>query len=307
MLLLFRGSCFLKQTVRQPKLAVVNAFSTLTSSESVNKTSVEVGVGTVLGQSITKIISASGVCSRREAEKWVRAKRVTVNGVVCPSSSAKYDLSVSQNKPNICVDGVTLKSKYKFETTRMWAVNKVSGEIVDTVDKAKQRALVLDRFKPILANDKHTSLDTLRPVYRLEYNSEGLCLFTNSGKLAQFLDGNQLNLPRHYRVRVNGVMSESKLLGLRRGMTVDGVKFKPMDVSVQNSSGTMSWVAVTCYENKNRIIQKAFKKMFLNITRLICVGFGPYKLSDCAPTPGSIVEIKLTPELNGKFLQSTIR
>jgi 23S rRNA pseudouridine2605 synthase len=229
---------------------------------------------------------------------------VTVNGEVCLSSALKFDLT-AKPAPAILVDGVALRPSSKFRASRLWAVNKKAGELVDTSDDAKGRALVIDRLKPLLLSDKSLDMAAIKPVYRLEYNTEGLCLLTDSGRLAKFLDGNTLNLARHFRVRVNGVLSESKLQGLRRGVTVDGVKMRPMDVTVQHTSGTMSWVGVTCYENKNRVIQKAFKKMFLNITRLICVGFGPYRLNECAAEPGMVAEIKLTPELNGSYLKST--
>lgn len=255
-------------------------------------------------QSIARIIAGSGVCSRREAEKWIRAKRVEVNGEVCPSAALKYDLST---KPSVLVDGVSLRSSSKFEKVRIWAMHKRTGELVDTKDEGKGRVLALDRIKPLLGKDSSTYISAVKPVYRLEYNVEGLCLFTDSGKLSRFLDSNELNLARHYRVRVNGSLTDSKLQGLRRGIIVDGVKLKPMDVTVQNSSGTMSWVGVTCYENRNRVIQRAFKKLFLNITRVICVGFGPFRLSDIASAPEGVVEIKLPPDLNGRFLKSNYK
>jgi len=78
-----------------------------------------------------------------------------------------------------------------------------------------------------------------------------------------------------------------------------------MSITVQKSSGTITWLEVTCYENKNKLIRSAFAKLYLDVTRLICVGFGPYDKEDYLPTGGSsekgFAVVKLTPQISAMY------
>lgn len=138
--------------------------------------------------------------------------------------------------------------------------------------------------------------NTLRPVYRLDFNAEGLCLVSNNGALCRLLDSPEVALKRKYRVRVHGLITESKLHGLRRGLTVDGIKYKPIECSIDRAPrGTNSWLTLTLTESKAKAIKKCLKSLYLNVQRIICVGFGPYNLGDLKP--GAYQELELTPEL----------
>jgi 23S rRNA pseudouridine2605 synthase len=252
-------------------------------------------------ESISKIIAETGICSRRSAETLIKENRVNVNGNVCCSSALKYDMN---SELRVTIDGVPLKSKYFHQIVRIWALNKTCNELVDVEDRTKRRSLAIDRLKATLPSADWKSIGALKPIYRLDFLTEGLCLFTNSGLLAKLLNSSDANIARHFRVRVHGLVSESKLQGLRRGLYIDGIKYKPMDVSVQRTSGTISWLAVTLYENRSRIIQTSFQKLYLNPTRIICVGYGPYRLSECVGSKSAVAEISLTPELNAMYMKS---
>ncbi len=256
-------------------------------------------------QTITKIIADTGICSRNEAEKFVQQGRVKINGVTCISQQYRTILGSSDS---IEIDGVKLKRKYAIERPpRLWAVKKQSGELMSDSDRDKDRPLVISRLLKMLPkNDIKEHPNGFKPVYHLEFNTEGLCLYTNSGEFARVLNNDSTKFGRHYRVRVHGLITESKLEGLRSGLFVDGVKYKPMDVSVQTKAGTITWLNVTCYDNKNQSMKKSFEKLFLKITRSICVGFGPdFKLDEIIPVDTAVhcKEVKLTPVMNAMYLQ----
>lgn len=132
-------------------------------------------------------------------------------------------------------------------------------------------------------------------VGRLDVNSEGLLLMTNSGELARKLEMGAGLVERKYRVRVHGIVAPWKLTMMRKGLTVEGVRYKPMDVNLEHDrkstrgrekkgdkkEGTNTWLTFTCTEGKNRQIRKICKHLNLDVSRLIRVGYGPYTLEGC--------------------------
>ena len=104
------------------------------------------------------------------------------------------------------------------EVPLLWAVYKLKGELVDDADPVKNRPLMLHRLKGLA--DSATAATgksvNLKPVCRLEFNTEGLCLVSSSGRLARLMNGD-LKLKRHYRVRVHGLLTDQKLSGLTKG------------------------------------------------------------------------------------------
>jgi len=189
------------------------------------------------------VIALSGICSRREAEKWIKEGRVSIDGHICKSvtysisqpesdsifqdgsSDVTYKNSRIQNYPNILIDGVRLRWGYKVSDSapKIWAISKLKGEIVATQDPNKSRSLLLERFQSMLPPEELQMHKSIKPIYRLEYETEGFCLFTNSGDLAKALVSDPQRFPLRYRVRVHGLITDSKLSGLKKGLFVDGV------------------------------------------------------------------------------------
>jgi 23S rRNA pseudouridine2605 synthase len=146
-----------------------------------------------------------------------------------------------------------------------------------------------------------TTIADLKPVSRLDFTTEGLCLITSNGKLSRIMESSTME--RSYRLRAHGLINESKLSGLRRGLTVDGIKYKPMAVKIERTIGTNSWMTVDTEENKAGALKKVFAALYLKPTRVICTGFGPYRLSTLLPEGVDWAEVKLTPELIKLFRQ----
>eukprot|EP01036_Dinobryon_divergens_P028744 gene28744-37742_t len=270
---------------------------------------------------LSKIIATTGLCSRRQAEEWIKMGRVSVDGTICKSPSFIIDFQASVKseevvvekdaerfdnnlrRHSILIDGVPLRWGYKVTNNppKIWAIAKKKGEIVADKDDSKSRELVVERLKLHLSKETLEKQTSFKPIYRLEYETEGLLIFTNSGDLARAMQKDHVAFPIRYRVRVHGLITESKLSGLRKGLILSGVKYRPMEVSIERTSGTISWIKLTCSDPRSRAVRDCFGKLFLQITRLICVGFGPFDLEKLLPDKQPIAEVKITPQLSALY------
>lgn len=238
---------------------------------------------------LSKMVAGTGLCSRRDAERWIMQGRVMVNG--------EADTSVTQfvsSKDVVYVDGMKIRSGASYSKPKLWMVNKLAGELVAEKDPQKNRPLLYDRIKAYVPN-----ISSIKPVFRLEFNTEGLLLLTDNGELAKLLCDPSQGLIRHYRAKIHGLITASKLEGFRRGPVVNGLRYSGMSATIQHKSGTQTWMALSCPDSKSRAVKTVCEHLHLTLTRLICVGFGPYKLNDLPA--GNIVEAKLTPELEELF------
>lgn len=234
---------------------------------------------------LAKRLASGGLCSRRQGEKLIRAGRVTVNGEVVDTPAF-----VVSSEDAVAVDGKNVPMKAR---PKMWLAHKLRGELVTRAGTDPQnRPTIFDRFH-LMGLPPH-----LIPVGRLDFNSEGLLLFTNDGDVAQWLMHPSSEVPRVYRVRVHGNITASKLKALSRGMVVDGVRYLPVDVAVENTDAVrkaQSWLVVRTYEGKNREIRKMLAHLRLQVNRLIRVEYGPYQLRDLPR--GAVLEVALHPSV----------
>lgn len=213
------------------------------------------------GDRIAKVLARAGLCSRRDAEKWIAAGRVQVNGEVLTSPA----LNVTETD-EIIVDGKPLPRK---EPTRLFIYHKPSGLVTTNRDE-KGRDTVFDKLPP--------SLPRVVSVGRLDINTEGLLLLTNDGELSRHLELPSSGWVRTYRVRVHGHVTDEKLGKLSEGITFEGVKYSPAEVSLDTQQGANSWLSISLKEGKNREVRNLMKAMDLQVTRLIRVSYGPFQL-----------------------------
>ena len=242
---------------------------------------------------LSQLVANTGLCSRNEAEKWIQDGRVTVNNEETRTPALKI---IESDVIYLDGDKISSKLRNKVASTPMkiWIVNKLSGELVDDKDPLKNRPLMMQRLKKLIPIASVTQGPSpLKPISRMDFNSEGLCLVTTNSVLARTLALSKL--PRYYRARIHGLVTESKLEGLRTGIYIDGKKQPPIKVKVERTSGTISWVKVETAESNSRAIKDCFLQVHWNITRMISVGFGPYRLDKLAP--GGVKEVKLTADI----------
>ncbi|CAI5724795.1 hypothetical protein KXD40_003444 [Peronospora effusa] len=226
---------------------------------------------------LAKRIALSGLCSRREAERRIQCFDVTVNGHVIHDVAT----SVDKNQDLVAVNGQVLAKTQKM---KIWMAHKLKGELVTNSDPLG-RATIFDRLR-VMGLTQH-----MMPVGRLDFNTEGLLLFTNDGDYARKLEHPKTEITRVYRALVRGNVADSKLQELQRGPLVDGVKYRPIKVVVQSTDKKDSWLQVKVTEGKNREIRKALAHVRLVVKRLIRVGFGPYRLADLPS--GAVLEVRV--------------
>jgi len=222
---------------------------------------------------IAKVIARAGLCSRRDAERWITDGRVSVNGTILNSPAFTVG-----PEDKIVVDGKPLCAP---EATRLFLYHKPAG-LVTTARDEKGRPTVFDHLPP--------QLPRVVSVGRLDLNSEGLLLLTNDGGLARYLELPANAWKRRYRVRVHGTVKPAQLARLSQGITVDGMNYGPIHAQMERSqSGANVWLVVMLKEGKNREIRKVMAELGLQVNRLIRVSYGPFELADLAP--GAVREV----------------
>ncbi len=212
---------------------------------------------------IAKVLSRAGVASRRDAEKMILAGRVAVNSERLETPA----VTVTSNDI-ITVDGKPIADP---DPPRVWKYHKPSGEVTTARDE-KDRKTVFDSL-PI-------DMPRVMPIGRLDITSEGLLLLTNDGELKRRLELPSTGWLRRYRVRVHGRVTDDLVEPLLRGITVEGVKYQPMEVQFDRQQGANAWLTVALREGKNREIRKAMEAIGVSVNRLIRVSYGPFQLGD---------------------------
>jgi len=225
------------------------------------------------GERIAKVLSRRGIASRREAERLIETGEVAVNGKVITSPA----LNVTA-KDRITVSGKALPEE---EPARLWLYYKPEGLVTSAADE-KGRDTVFDHLPE--------DMPRVMSVGRLDLNSEGLLLLTNDGGLKRRLELPSTGWLRKYRVRVNGNPTDDQLEPLRKGITVDGERFQPMQVTLDRIQGANAWLTVGLREGRNREIRRAMNAIDLYVNRLIRVSYGPFRLNDLRP--GQVEEVR---------------
>ncbi|HWK46459.1 MAG TPA: pseudouridine synthase [Stellaceae bacterium] len=224
------------------------------------------------GERIAKRLARAGLCSRRDAERWIAEGRVAVDGVVLTSPAFNVD-----EGSIVMVDGKPLPDA---APTRLWRYHKPAGLVTSHRDE-KGRATLFETLP--------AELGRVISVGRLDLTSEGLLLLTNDGALARRLELPAMGWIRRYKVRVNGYVDPVKLLPLERGPTIEGIKYGPIKVELERQQGANAWLTVSLTEGKNREIRRVFEHLGYAVNRLIRLSYGPFQLGSLAV--GTVEEV----------------
>jgi 23S rRNA pseudouridine2605 synthase len=225
------------------------------------------------GERIAKVIARAGLASRREAEAWIAAGRVAVNGEIIASPARNVTAA-----DRIAVDGAPLPQR---ERTRLFLYHKARGLVTTHADPGG---------RPTIFGVLPKGLPRLISVGRLDLNTEGLILLTNDGGLARALELPATGWLRRYRVRAHGRVTQDDLDRLRRGIAIDGVRYGPIEATVDRSQGANVWLTFAIREGKNREVKNVLGHLGLAVNRLIRLSFGPFRLGDLAE--GAIEEVR---------------
>lgn len=217
---------------------------------------------------IAKIMAHAGLCSRRDAEKWIADGRVSVNGQVISTPA-----TLVGEADVITVDGQPVGVR---QPARLWCYHKPAGLVTTHKDPAG---------RPTVFDNLPKNLPRVVSVGRLDLNSEGLLLLTTDGELARSLELPSRGWKRKYRVRIHGKMTPQIISRLQKGVTIDGIRYAPTIVEIEpnQAQGSNQWILVTLTEGKNREIRKIMAHFGFDVSRLIRVAYGPFQLGNLPP------------------------
>ena len=231
---------------------------------------------------IAKAIARAGLCSRRDAERWIEAGRVSVDGRVLTSPAL-----VVMGTEKIVVDGQPLP---RAEGVRLWRYHKPKGLVTSHRDP-EGRETVFEKLPK--------GMPRVISIGRLDFNSEGLLLLTNDGVLARHLELPATAWMRRYRARAYGRVTDEQLAGLAKGVTIEGVNYGPMEARVDREQGDNVWLTIGIREGKNWEVRNVLSSLGLTVNRLIRVSFGPFQLTDLKPGAAEEVERRVLREQLG--------
>lgn len=213
------------------------------------------------GERVAKVMARAGLCSRREAERWIAAGRVAINGRVLETAAVTVTAA-----DTVTVDGKPLAAP---ERSRLWRYHKPPG-LLTTHRDPEGRPTVFERLP--------ADMGRVISVGRLDLNSEGLLLLTNNGELARRLELPSTGWTRRYRVRVYGAVDEGRLAALAKGAKVGAVAYGPIRATLDSHKGSNAWLTVSLAEGRNREVRRVLEPLGLTVNRLIRLAYGPFQL-----------------------------
>lgn len=176
----------------------------------------------VVGERIAKKMAAAGLCSRREAERWIAEGRVKINGQVITTPAI-----VVTDGMSVLVDNKPLAVA---PASRVWLYHKPAG-LLTTHHDPQGRSTIFESLPP--------SMPRVISIGRLDLNSEGLMLLTNDGAIARYAELPSTGWARSYRVRVFGQVDEVALASLANGITIDDVVYGRIEAEVVSAPGAI--------------------------------------------------------------------
>ena len=219
------------------------------------------------GDRIAKLLARAGVASRREIERMIDARRIKI-GDELVTTPATFLTSLK----GVTVDG---KAVGKPERTRLFVFHKPTGLLTAERDFTG-RPTIYTALRNALPKDT----PRLMPVGRLDLNTEGLLLLTNDGEFKRALELPSSNVPRTYRARTFGDVTQEQLEELMDGVEVEGMFYDRIDANMERRTGRNQWIELTLTEGKNREVRRVLEHLGLEVSRLIRTSYGPFYLSD---------------------------
>jgi len=224
------------------------------------------------GERIAKRLARAGLCSRREAERWIGDGRVAVDGKVLTTPAV---LVTAQSR--ITVDGKPVAGP---EKARLWRYHKPRGLVTTESDP---------QGRPTIFASLPSSLPRVVKVGRLDLTSEGLMLLTNDGALARHLELPSTGWVRRYRVRVHGIVDPARLETLKNGITIAGIEYGAIEAALERQQGANAWIVFALREGKNREVRRICEFFGWRVSRLIRLSYGPFQLG--ALERGAVEEV----------------
>ncbi len=251
------------------------------------------------GERIAKLLARAGVASRREVERMIGEGRVSLDG-----KALETPATIIPDLRGVSVDG---KPVARAEPARVFAFHKPSGLIT-----AERDPRGLPTIYAALRNAMPKGAPRVMPVGRLDMTTEGLLLLTNDGALKRALELPTSNVPRSYRARAFGEVTQAQLDELIEGVEIDGMRYGKIEADLERGSkaggsggggGSRNhWILLTLTEGKNREVRRVLEHLGLQVSRLLRVGYGPFALGDLPR--GTVAEI---PQVEVERLRKSLK
>ena len=232
-----------------------------------------VASGTNGPQRIAKLLARAGVASRREVERMIEEGRVTLDGQLI---STPATLLTSLN--GVAVDGNTVAQP---APARLFLFHKPSGYLTTERDP---------RGRPTIYDRLPADLPRLMPIGRLDMTTEGLLLLTTDGEFKRQMELPATGVPRTYRARAFGEISQAQLEDLFMGIEIDGIRYGQIEANLERRTGRNQWIEMTLTEGKNREVRRVLEHLGLQVSRLIRTSYGPFHLGELAS--GAVEEVR---------------
>ena len=210
---------------------------------------------------LSKFLAHAGYCSRREAEKIIKDDKVIINNVICNDFSYQVD-----EKDEVYIGNTHVVGQSEIE---LYILNKPKGYITSRKDELDRKTV----YDLLPDNKQH-----LISIGRLDYNTEGLLLFTNNGDYARYYELPKNKISRTYKVKVYGNIQNSYIKKIKDGITIDGITHNVDEITLEKKLNTNNWFIMKLTEGKNREIRKIFESLNLVVNRIIRTHYGKYSI-----------------------------
>jgi len=219
------------------------------------------------GDRIAKLLARAGIASRREIERYISEGRVALDGEVITTPA-----TILKNLRGVTVDGNPVAAP---APPRLFMFHKPSGLITAERDPTGRPTIYT-----ALRNALPEGAGRLMPVGRLDINTEGLLLLTNDGELKRAMELPANAVPRTYRARTFGDVSQLQLDDLMQGIEIEGIHYSPINANLERSAGRNKWIELTLTEGKNREVRRVLEHLGLEVSRLLRLRYGPFDLGE---------------------------
>lgn len=240
---------------------------------------------------IAKRLARAGLCSRREAERWIEAGRVAVDGKVLTSPAVNV-----AGTAIVTVDGKPIPEP---ERARLWRYHKPRDVVCQAAD-ARGRKTLAEALPP--------GMPRVIAAGALDPNAEGLMLLTNDGGLKRHLELPATGWVRRYRVRAFGKADAAKLAALAKGVRIGGVDYGPIEAALEVQKGSNCWLAIGLHEGRNRDVRRVVEHLGLSPSRIIRIAYGPFQLGNLEE--GAVAEVTgkvMREQIGGEFAEKPKR
>lgn len=215
---------------------------------------------------LSKYLSNSGVASRRKCDDIIKSGRVKVNYITVLEPFYR----VLPSKDNVTVDNCKLNTNNNPLYIALYKPVQFLSDLVSEKNRKVTRTLI-----PIKTY--------LFPIGRLDYNSEGLMLFTNDGNFANRIMHPRYGVEKEYLAKFKGIISDDLLYEIRKGLLIENSVYRVESIKFINLSFSNSWYNIILKEGKNRMIRKIGSKIKHPVLKLKRIRIGPVKLGNLKP------------------------